>query len=87
VGIPGNKTEITYCTHCGVPRIGRLYSLKTIAEMTDTTVGSWRRRVLDREIPYVKIGKSVRISADALYEYMETIPSLIDEAQNILIDN
>ena len=55
--------------------------------MTETTVASWRRRVLDREIPYVKIGKSVRISADALYEYMETIPSLIDEAQNILIDN
>ena len=67
--------------------MGRLYSLNTIAELTDTTVASWRRRVLDREIPYVKIGKSVRISADALYEYMETIPSLIDEAQNILIDN
>ncbi len=86
----GNKnieSKLTYCVRCGSPNMGRLYSLNTIAELTDTTVASWRRRVLDREIPYVKIGKSVRISADALYEYMETIPSLIDEAQNILIDN
>ncbi len=81
------KKPVRYCSTCGAPRIGKLYSLNTIAEMTETTVASWRRRVLDREIPYVKIGKSVRISADALYEYMETIPSLIDEAQNILIDN
>jgi excisionase family DNA binding protein len=87
VGKKANDPKITYCVHCGTPRISKLYSLNTIAEMTDTTVASWRRRVLDREIPYVKIGKSVRISADALHLYMETIPSLIDEAQSILIDN
>jgi excisionase family DNA binding protein len=81
------KTPVHYCSHCGAPKIGKLYSLKTIAEMTDTTVASWRRRVLDREISYVKVGKSVRISADALCEYMESIPSLTDEAQNILINN
>lgn len=82
-----NKRELRYCPQCGTPRIGKLYSLNTIADLTDTTIASWRRRVLDREIPFVKIGKSVRISAEALHEYMETIPSLLDEAENILIDN
>ena len=87
MGLPKNKPEINYCTHCGAPRIGKLYSLRTIAEMTDTTIGSWRRRILDREIPYVKIGKSVRISAEAVQEYINVIPSLEEEAQNIIIDN
>ncbi len=81
------KKPVRYCSVCGSPRIGKLYSLQTAAKLTDTTVSSWRRRILDSEIPYVKIGKSVRISADALHEYMEIIPSLIDEAQSILIDN
>jgi excisionase family DNA binding protein len=87
VGTPRPTKQITYCSHCGAPRIGKLYSLRTVAGITDTTIASWRRRVLDREIPYMKVGKSVRISATALYEYMETIPSLTNEAQNILIDN
>lgn len=87
MGPQRNKSEVTYCAHCGGPRIGKLYSLSAIAELTDTTVASWRRRVLDRELPYIKIGKSVRISAEALYEYIQTIPSLTDEAQSILIDN
>ena len=87
MGVPSNKPEVIYCTHCGTPRIGKLYSLRTIAELTDTTVGSWRRRILDREIPYVKIGKSVRISAEAIQEYIDVIPSLSDEAENILINN
>ena len=87
MGVTSNRSEVTYCTHCGAPRIGKLYSLRTIAEMTDTTVGSWRRRVLEREIPYIKIGKSVRISAEAIREYIDIIPSLKDEAEDILIDN
>jgi len=82
-----NNTEVTYCPHCGTPKIGKLYSLKTVAAMTDTTVGSWRRRILDREIPYIKIGKSVRISAEALQDYMNAIPSLEDEATSILVGN
>ena len=80
------KSQLQYCPHCGIPKIGKLYSLKTVAELTDTTVGSWRRRVHDREIPFVKIGKSVRIAAEALHEYMNTIPSLTEEAESILID-
>ena len=81
------KSRVHYCSHCGAPKIGKLYSLNTIADLTDTTIASWRRRVQDREIPFIKVGKSVRISADALYEYMKRIPSLTDEAENILLNN
>lgn len=80
------KSPIHYCPQCGIPKIGRLYSLKTVAELTDTHAGSWRRRIQDREISYVKIGKSVRISAEALSDYMKRVPSLTEEAESILID-
>ena len=82
-----NHNNITYCPNCGTPRIGKLYSLKTVSEMTDTTIGSWRRRIQDREITYVKIGKFVRISAEARHEYLNAIPSLEEEANSILIRN
>jgi len=81
-----DKSKIHYCSHCGAPKIGKMYSLKSIAELTDTTVASWRRRIQDREIPHIKIGKSVRISADALFEYLKRIPSLTEEAESILLN-
>jgi excisionase family DNA binding protein len=80
------KNPVRYCSSCGSPRIGKLFSLQSVAELTDTSVSSWRRRVEKREIKYVKVGKSVRIPADAISEYIIELPSLDEETLNILME-
>jgi excisionase family DNA binding protein len=80
------KKPVRYCPACGSPRIGKLYSLQSVAELTDTSISSWRRRVEKREIRYVKVGKSVRIPADAISEYIIEVPSLDEETLNILLE-
>ena len=80
------KKPVRYCSVCGSPRIGKLYSLQSAAELTDTSVSSWRRRVDKREIRYVKVGKSVRLSAEAISEYLVEVQSLDEETLNILME-
>jgi len=84
VSVP-KKKPVRYCPTCGSPRIGKLYSLQSVAELTDTSLSSWRRRVEKREIRYVKVGKSVRIPAEAISEYIVEVSSLDEETLNILV--
>ena len=78
------KKPVRYCPTCGSPRIGKLYSIQSVAELTDTSESSWRRRIDKREIRYVKVGKSVRIPAEAINDYLIEIPSLDEETLHIL---
>jgi len=64
-----------FCPHCG-STTERYFTLEEIAQQTSTSVESWRTRVKNREINYIKIGKSVRISHSALNDFIVQIPAI-----------
>lgn len=64
-----------FCPFCG-SSTDRYFSLEEIAQQTSTSVESWRTRVKNREINYIKIGKSVRISHTTLGEFIVRMPAL-----------
>lgn len=64
-----------FCPCCG-SATERYFSLEEIAQQTSTSVESWRTRIKNREINYIKIGKSVRISHTALDDFIVRIPAL-----------
>ncbi len=69
-----NKDQ-KFCPSCG-SSTERYFSLEEIARQTSTSVESWRTRIKNREINYIKIGKSVRISHTTLDEFIVRIPAI-----------
>ena len=49
----------------------RLLTLDECAARTGTTIHWWRRRVFQREIPIVKLGRLVRVDEADLEHYLE----------------
>lgn len=80
------ESKIRYCSHCGASKIGKLYSLEEVANLTSTSIRTWQKRIANREITYTKVGKSVRIPADVLFEFIEVIPAVIDIVNTELIE-
>jgi excisionase family DNA binding protein len=46
----------------------RLLSVSEAEELTGRKAATWRRDILERRIPYVKLGRLVRIPLDAIEE-------------------
>lgn len=45
-----------------------LLTLKECEELTKRKVATWRRDVLERKIPYVKLGRSIRIKRQVVLD-------------------
>jgi hypothetical protein len=43
-----------------------LYSLRQLAEITNESVAAWRKRILLKQISYIKCGRNVRVSKATL---------------------
>ena len=45
-----------------------LLTLKECEELTKRKVATWRRDVLERKVPYVKLGRSIRIKRQVVLD-------------------
>jgi len=50
-------------------------TLKQVADITSMSVEYWRSRIKARDIDYVQIGRSVRISYSALQSQIKLVPA------------
>ena len=47
-----------------------LWTLQEVARRTSTSVAFWRKEVLHRRIPVVKVGRLVRLNPEAVRSYV-----------------
>jgi len=45
-------------------------TVREVAEEYGNSVGFWRKAILERAVPFVKIGRSVRIGRDELQQWL-----------------
>ena len=57
-------------------------SVSDAAFLTSTSDEFWRKRILKRRIPYIKIGsKSIRIPTGAVLKLIKVVPPIVDDAE------
>ena len=47
-----------------------LWTLQEVAKRTSTSVGFWRKQVLQQRIPVIRVGRLVRLSPDDVRSYL-----------------
>jgi len=62
--------------------IGRLLTLKDCSERTGHRESTWRAWVLQRKVPFYKVGRSVRVSEADLERIIEQARVPVQEKRN-----
>ena len=81
-----SRQKEKFCPYCG-NHLQKYFSVETCAKLCDMSAEFFRKKIRQREIGFVKIGKSVRIPSTELKKIIEEYPRLEDEVHSILVEN
>ncbi len=75
------NSERKFCPCCG-GITERYLSIKEVAQITSTSEDTWRKRIRERSIEFVKVGGSVRIAYSTINEIITVMPAINTQTIN-----
>ena len=72
-----------YCEYCGSP-LEKYLSVKSAAELLDCSEEFFRKRILNREIGFAKIGRLIRIPYSEILKMMDYFETVDDTVKRLL---